>query len=894
MAPLAETVPPEAEPSPLQLLQRKKARVVEARARIADMFHAGAPGVQIATAFGDAVEQVVLEFWRDSLSNLLREEQRAVVEANCAVIAVGGTGRGELCPYSDVDLLFLDGGNSSDHFRPAVSAMVQACWDAKLQLGHSIRTLRECLALAKQDPEVATSLVEARLLWGSPELFAKFERQFRRQVVVGRKKQFLQDCMNARLTAGPQGQELEPDVKNSVGGLRDLHLLRWLGFALCGERDVDSLRLQGFLTKDQARQLRSAHEFFTRIRIDLHLHAGREQDRLTRDEQLRIAEQRGTEATAEQRPVERLMQEYFLHASEVASTTRRFADRHRPRSLIRRTRNLLVGHRADGLLHVSPDEIDALPRDYPHICRSLDSILRVFKSAALYNLPLSARLTDAIKSAVPGLSREVTPYAGRAFLDILRHTVPLGRILRTLADTQVLDLLIPDFTHIRSLMQFNQYHHFTVDEHTLRAIETVTAFEQADSPVGAAYRATRQKEVLHLALILHDIGKGFVRDHCVVGEEIALRIGPRLGMTPAQTEQVAFLVRQHLEMADTAFRRDTTDERLLMAFAHRCASPDRLRMLFVLTAADVTAVGPGVWNDWKADLLAELFDRCLLILSGKRYSFHEQDRLETVKARAVELVAPLDPEQNRDEFQRWITTQLQAFSAYYLTCTSPARIAADLDVMQRLTPESVHVTGEYNEATRTVEYRILTGNPVAVNGCFHRLCGILSAKRCEILSADINTTHSGVVVDTFRVRDTDFSGEVPQHRIDEIATLIDRVLRGEESIEELFRRNKRFGSDESGEVTSNLPPRVSIDVDSSDTRTVVDVFAHDRPGLLYRIARALHELQVSVDLAKISTNFDQVVDVFYLLDQDGSKIVDPARLEEIRTRLETTLRPPAA
>ncbi|MCA9052695.1 MAG: [protein-PII] uridylyltransferase [Planctomycetaceae bacterium] len=878
--------------SPLQLLQQRKGRVAAMRTRVREMFVAGVPGIQIATAHCDAMQAFVLELLESALGGLSRPEHRKHVAANAALVAIGGTGRGELCPYSDVDLLLLDGDNASQAFRQITSTFLQSGWDAGLQLGHSVRTLRECIALARQDAEVATSLVEARLLWGSEELFAKLERQFRRQVVDGRKSGFVQHCLEARLDAGPQRQELEPDVKNSIGGLRDLHLLRWLGFALCGARDIDSLKLHGLIDKDEARTLKSGWEFLTRIRIDLHLQAGREQDRLTRDEQLRIAESRGIEATQEQRPVERLMQELFQHTTGIAEITRRFAERHRPRSLTRRTRDLILGHRAEGVLRVSAREIDARPRDIARLCKSLDSILKVVKAAALYNVGLSPRILDAIKSAAPQLSPEVTPYAAKSFLEILRCTAPLPRILRQLAETRILDVLIPDYTRIRCLMQFNQYHHFTVDEHTLRTLEEVTRFEQADTPIGAAYRALKNKELLHLALILHDIGKGFVEDHCVVGEEVASRIGPRLGLTQQQTETIAFLVRWHLEMADVAFRRDITDERTLVMFSHLCSSPERLRMLFVLTAADVSGVGPGVWTDWKSDLLAELYDRCLLILSGKHYTFHEQERMQQIKQR-VATVMNVDPAETERRLE-WVDHQLTGFSAYYLTCTAPDTIAADLRVIEGLSPDDVHVTGVPDPSTGTVEYRVITRNSVAVRGCFHRICGVLSAKRCSILSADINTAHDGVIVDTFRVIDTDFSGPIPVDRIEEVSRLIGRVLRREETIDDLFRRNRRFGSDEFDGPVSDLPPRVAVDTDSSDTRTIVDVFAHDRPGLLYRVARVLHELNVSVDLAKISTNFDQVVDVFYLTEQDGRKIVDQQRITEIHDRLMQTLTPTPA
>ncbi|MFV0442200.1 MAG: [protein-PII] uridylyltransferase [Planctomycetaceae bacterium] len=893
--PLATAAAP---PNPLERLRELKARVAAMRTKVREMFQAGTPGVQIAGAFCSSMEQFVVEQLEFALRQIPRNDSRRSVTSNSALIAVGGTGRGELCPFSDVDLLLLDGGNTSASFRQVSNTFLQTCWDAGLQLGHSTRTVKECLGPARQDTKLATSLVEARLLWGSEELFAKLQRQFRRQVVSGRRAGFIEGCLDARLEAAPQAQELEPDVKNSWGGLRDLHLIRWIAFALCGARDIDSVRLNGLLDKDEARLLKAGWEYLTRLRIDLHLHAGREQDRLTRDEQLRIAQDRGIEGTQEQRPVERLMQEYFQHTTEIAGISRRFSERHRPRSLAHKTRDLILGHRAEGVLYVSGREIDCRPRDLERLCGSLDSILRIYKAAALYNVRLTPRIVDAIKAAVPGLPPTVDSESARAFLDILRCSAPLPYLIRSLAETRVLDLLIPDYTRIRCLMQFNQYHHFTVDEHTLRAIETVTDLEHADTPVGSAYRNLKHKELLHLALILHDIGKGFVEDHCLVGEQIAERIGARLELPASQIEAIAFLVRWHLEMADVAFRRDITDERTVVTFSHVCASPERLRMLYVLTVADVSAVGPGVWTDWKSDLLTELFDRCLLILSGKHYTFHEQERMEQIKLRvaaqlAQPALAPADlPPVVDAEQTKWVQTQLSGFSAYYLTCTRPEQIVQDLTVIRDLQDEQIHVSGMHDVQTGTVDYRVITRNPIATNGCFHRICGVLSAKRCSILSADINTAIGGTVVDTFRVIDTDFSGPIPQDRIDEVSQLISQVLRREQTIDDLFRRNRRFGSDEFDSPVSNLPMRVAIDTDSSDTRTIVDVFAHDRPGLLYRVARALHQLNVSVDLAKISTNFDQVVDVFYLTEQDGTKITAADRLNEIRRQLMATLEPP--
>ena len=871
--------------SPVQEIARRKALVANVRSRARTLFDAGTPGIQVASAICEMTDQLLLTLIEETRSSFAAAEAEQI-PVQGSVVAIGGTGRAELAPYSDLDLLFLYDRSSGAVFQEFALRFVQMCWDSGIQLGHATRDINTCITLSRTDPQIATALVEARCLWGSEKLCERLNSRFRQRVIVARRRQFIDDCLEARFegwsTDGPPAQELEPDIKSSAGGLRDLHLIRWIGYARYGVKDIDSLRLQGALEKTDARKLKDAWEFLTRLRLDLHFHAGRAQDRLTRDDQLRIADQMGLTDSPEQRAVEKFMQEYFHHSSELAAISRRFAAIERPRSFVSLARDLLVGHRAEGVLYVGTEQIDAAERNLPKVCESVESMLSVYKAAALYNVPLAPRITEAIKAAVPKGDHKLSPESARLFMDIMRCTRSLGRILRSMFNTGLLDVVIPDMTHVRNLLQFNQYHHFTVDEHTLRAIETVTGFEQDDGPIGSAYRALRHKELLHLAVLLHDIGKGFNRDHCIVGQEIALRIGERLGLPDYQTEQLALLVLKHLEMADLAFRRDITDANLVVSFSREIGSPDTLRMLYVLTAADVTSVGPGTWTNWKAGLLAELFDRCLVILSGKRYSFHEEERIRTVKAtvtKVLESVAdiPATPD--------WVDRKLRGFSAYYLTTTPPEQIAEDLKIIERLSPTDIEVATAWAEETQTTEYRIITRNPLATVGCFHKMCGVLAAKRLEILSADINTTSDGVVVDAYHVLDPDYEGQPPPIRYDEVAETFRDVLRGYTTVESLFQRNHRFGSERGEGPMSDLPTRVRIDNDSSDTRTIIDVFAHDRPGLLYTLARELFQLDLSIDMAKIATHFDQVVDVFYVQDSNERKVQSPEQVQQIKDRL---------
>lgn len=878
---------------PADGLSLKKARVAEMRARAKALFDSGAQGVAVAAFLSEQTDKLVVDLFEEVLRSS-PADVRAGLEANAAIVAVGGTGRGELAPYSDLDLLFLYSGRAySQEIQTVVNQAVQGYWDAGLKLGHAVRTVADCIALGRNDPQIATTLIESRRLWGSESLCDSLMRQFRRKVIDGRKRPFILDCLNARYPDGDDAnapsQELEPDVKASLGGLRDLHLIRWLGYGVYDARDIDSLRLKGALSLEDARRLREAWEFLTHVRIDLHFAAGKAQDRLTRDEQLRITDKMGITPTPTQRAVEVFMQQYFRHSSELAAIAKRFAAMHRPHSLYRQFADFLVGHRAERILRVGPQEIDAAPRHLSKICKSLESMLRFYRAAAMYGVRPSPRVAEAIKAAVPSLDGVVSDEAARLFMDILRFTRPLGAILRSLFETRLLDVLIPDFTHVRNLMQFNQYHHFTVDEHTLRVVETCTKFEDDPGPIGAAYASLKHKELLHLALILHDIGKGFGRPHAEVGKEISQRIAQRLKLPVAEGEVVIQLVHKHLEMAHIAFRRDITDPATLLQFAHSVGSPDLLQMLYVLTAADVTAVGPGAWTDWKAELLNDLFNEAMVVLSGKHYGVHEQERLRSVAQQVVSALSAESSNGAAEALREGVERRLATFPSYYLTSTPSAKIAGDLRTIDRLDREEVRVSATFEPETSTIEYRIITSNPSVTQGCFHKLAGALTARRLEILAADIATTTDGIIVDAFRVHDRDYAQEPPPERIESIADSLREVLFGRVSVEALFQRNRRFGMDPDKKPFSDLPLRVLVDAQSSENRNIIDVFAHDRPGLLYTISRAIFELGLSVDLAKIATHFDQVVDVFYVTENDGTKVASPERVQQVRDTLCRTL-----
>jgi len=878
-------------------------RIAVLRKRLEDLrqltrkrFQQGASGLQTASFLSQMMDGFVVQIVDEVFANA----DPAVAErlrTHTAILAVGGTGRGDVCPFSDLDLLFLHDPAVTALFQPIASQIQHDLWDSGLKLGASVRTILDSISWAKQEPQFATSLIDARFLCGEASLPEQLKAKFLRTVIKGRLQQFLLDIVRSRdkerTEHGVTTQQLEPDVKRSLGGLRDLHLIRWIGFACYGAGDFDSLRLQDAIRKEDARRLLHAHEFLIGLRIDLHFAAGKEQDTLSRDDQLRIARLRNIAPSQGQIPVERFMQEYFQHSSAVADMAQRFAERTRRKPFAGRVLDYLMSYRIDDIYRVGPEFID-IPggRARRTACSTLEGVLHLYLTAARYRRQVTPKLAETIKLQQLKPPAVLSAEASQSFLALLRTTGKLGSALRSLHENGVLEAILPCLQHIRCLLQFNQYHHYTVDEHTLRAIEAAEGFEADPGSVGQAYREIHHKELLHLAILLHDAGKGYEEDHSQVGRRLAAEVARRLELPDHQRDLVMFLVHRHLQMADLALRRDISDPAVLLKFSHEVGSPETLRMLYVHTASDISAVGPDVWNQWKSELMSTLYEHTMLWLSGKSHLFDEATRLRTIKQIVASLIEnPGLKDGNEPERAADINPldrQLDRFPAHYLLETPGARIAEDFRVIQSRQPDEIHVEAVYDVETETVEYRIITHEQLAP-GCFHKLSGVLSAKRLAILSAAIFTTLDGVIIDVYRVRDADHAGEIPTWRVDDVAVSIRKVLRGETDVETMLRSRGRFAVQATSGPVSDLPMRVVVDNESSDRYTVIDVFAHDRPGLLYAITRALYELKLSVVLAKIATHFDQVLDVFFVTESDGNKVSEGERLKSIHELLTNQL-----
>ena len=855
--------------------------VADLRRRIAAQHAAGGPGIQTWALASDLMDAIVSGVWRDILAEVPAAPGTFARQA--ALVAHGGYGRREMAPFSDVDLMILHEPAAEAAVAAAARLLLQRLFDAGLQVGQSVRTVADARRLAAGDATIFSSLCECRLLEGNGDILQRLEARLRGLARRGSRRLIDRLLAARRDEAEKFGQTtalLQPNVKRSPGGLRDIQFVRWLGRVGWNATSFDDLVHLGALSKRDADGLRDAGEFLARIRSDLHLAAGRASDDLTRDEQVRLAAARGIDEEGGLLGVERFMREYFGHTRRVAEVAETLVRRMRGPPAVGQLLAGLVGHRIDGLFRVGPAEVAVLADATTQVAGRPERVVRLVELAMLYDLPIAGGTWEAVRAdwgaAAP--DSDAIDEATRArFLALFEQPGRLGAALRRLHDVALLERIIPEFAHARDLLQFNNYHKYTVDEHCIVAVEQANAFAADEGWLGAAWRQVGRKRLVLLALLIHDLGKGFVEDHSEVGARIARDVGARFGLAAEEAQILEFLVHRHLAMAHIAFRRDVGDPSIVAGFAREVGSPEVLRMLTVLTAADVAAVGPGTWNRWKSDLLGDLYFRTLGVLDGESPSA----AAERHGAALGRLLADLDADDPVVELARELPRA-------YLRDTEPGRIIDELRQLTRLPERGVIVSARWQPETSTVAIAVGTRESVAP-GIFHRVAGAITAERLEILAADINTLSGGLVLDHFVVHDPDYAGEPPADRLADITAAIRAAVKAD-APPTFTRLWNPFAP--LPPPVAPLPARILFDNESSDATTILEVFAHDFVGLLYMIAKALFDAGISVRAAKIGTYLDQVVDAFHVTDEQGRKITDPVRLESLRRSLERVARPP--
>src|SRR5215471_9346365 len=865
-----------------------RAALVAGRAEIRRRFEATGDGSAVMREQCLLIDQMILALFELVTGDLYPLPNPTSGE-RLAIIAVGGYGRGELAPHSDIDLLFLLPYKRTPHTEQVVEYLLYLLWDLGLKIGQATRSVEECLRQAKSDLTIRTGLLEARYLCGEQALSRDLKKRFDSDIVRGTAAQFVDGKLAERdarhLRVGDSRYQLEPNVKEGKGGLRDLHTLFWIAKYIYQTDDVTKLVELGVLSAEESLRFDHAQSFLWTVRCHLHYLAGRAEERLTFDLQAEIGRRMGYADDANGRGVERFMKDYFLVAKDVGDLTRIFcaileADQKRKRRLswVRwgAGRRLLGGFVLDGeRLTISGGDFFA---------KDPVALLRLFHVAQEHGLDIHPRAlraaSQSLKLVDEGLRAD--PEANRLFLEILTSRKDPETALRRMNEAGVFGCFIPDFGRVVAQMQYDMYHHYTVDEHTLFAIGILHKIESGglkeEHPLATEAAATIvSRRALYLAVMLHDIAKGRGGDHSVIGEHIALELGPRLGLSAEETETVAWLVRWHLLMSSTAFKLDIGDPQTIANFVERVQSPERLKLLLVLTVADIRAVGPKVWNGWKATLLRELYHRAIEVISGGLSGEGQDSRTAAAQA-AVRRLLP-------DFSEAQFTTFVGRGYPFYWLSFDAATHARHARLMREAEASGAPLTVEKRvDSHRAVtEITLYTADHP---GLFSRIAGALAVSGANIVDARIMTMSNGMALDTFWVQDATGGPFDRPDKLARLAVTFENVLTGDLKPHRELARPPAFPS---RTQVFTVAPRVLIDNKASASHTVIEVNGRDRPGLLFELTRALTNLNLQVSSAKISTYGEKVVDVFYVKNLFGHKVEHPAKLTQIRKTLEVVL-----
>ncbi len=859
-----------------------KQKLAEGREKLQQTHQAGTPGFQVCAKMADLLDEIILIIFNAAAEEITPENPESLAQS-ISLVAHGGYGRRDVAPYSDVDLMLLHRPNAMQEGAALAKRLTQDVFDAGLQLGLSIRTTEQARSLALRDPATFTSLSESRLLYGDEPLFLRFMSKleplaYRRQAMIN---QIVEARRDERKKFGETVFLLRPNIKRSRGALRDIQLIRWIGFARYGETDLDKLTGMRALETSDRRKLIAAHEFLLRLRNELHFFAGKPQDGLGRNEQVRVADLWNYEGSEGVLPVERFMRDYFKHTSNIRYIAAHLLARSRSRGGLKKMVSPVFSFKIDGDFRIGPFHVGATRTGLEKIQGNLVEVLRMMEIANTYSRRIEHTTWEAIRESMVNRDDiEMGPETAERFMSLLSETGRLAPLIRRLHEMRVLEKILPAFRHARCLLQFNEYHKYTVDEHSIRALQRATDFASENSPVGEIYRSIRYKRTLHLALLLHDLGKGYTEDHSEVGLKIADETTKLLGLPEQESETVKFLVHKHLMMAHLALRRDTSDENVIAHFAAEVGSVETLKMLLILTCSDLHAVGPDVLNDWKMGLLLDFYRKTKRQLSGE-----SAVRVGKPERRREEILAIAAEEKTTEHCEK----HLLGLSPNYLNSQSAQKSYDDLLRLQDVQPENSVCWAEFNEDSKAVEFMIGTFDSPN-SGIFHRATGTLSGSGYEILSAEIMRLAESMILLRFQLRDLDFINSTPtQLRLTEVTDRLKKAVDSKEDSPPTFRTVWRASDGGRAAKINRLPTRVRIDNEMADDYTIIDIFAHDCVGLLYTISKSLFELHLDVGFAKIGTYLDQVVDVFYIMDQNGRKITDGYRLNSIRDYLLTTI-----
>ncbi len=857
----------------------------------------GVTGGEITQAFSDFMDALLIARFREVI-----QQGNAGVRAGwqqCCLVAMGGYGRRELAPYSDIDVMVLTQGNQPEVAQALSTGVFHRLWDLGFQVGHSVRSIMECLTIAETDLPVCTSLLESRFLAGSAPVFQTFQRKFERRVIKKKSQRFILEKIEERdreyVKFGESVFMLEPNIKKSKGGLRDVHLLQWIGQVRYGAGTIQELSNRGLIAIQDYQVLQEAQEFLWRVRCFLHFEAGRAQDILTFDDQVRLSAQWGFVDHPHLLAVEQFMQVYFRHTTGLFDRCRRFLDQAKEVGWWGRVRRWWPPPLIEGCFSILENRLTIQPDKLLEVLESPMLLLRLFEISHRRAVCIDSRILNELSQHMGTIPNERfhTEQVSALFRQILSSPGRIAQTLEAMHQASLLEKLVPAFSRVRGLMQFNQYHKYTVDEHSLLAVREAERLQDHPGMIGDVYRKISDKDLLHLALLLHDLGKGRPGDHSEVGREIAHKTADRLGLSEKERQVLAFLVFYHLQMSHTAFRRDLNDPKIIVNFARKVKTVEVLQKMFILTIADISAVGPEVMTKWKEALLGELYSQTYNELvgdKGRAYPANGEENLQT--GTRDELIAilrehRLEGQMDEPDWSLWVDAHLQQLPTRYVQSTPVDQMAAYLLAIRSLVVKPTHVEARFNKILSVSEYVLITHEQTKP-GIFMQVSGVLAAMGLEVLEAQIMTLQDGTVWDVFSVYDPDYEGSPPASRLEEVSKEIQEVVEGRESVHQLFERRRRMAFGRPF-PTGRHPTEVHIDQEISDTFTVIDVFADDKQGLLFVIAKALVSLDLSIHMARIGTRLDQVADIFYVTNLQGEKYFSGEVCEQIKHTLHTAI-----
>jgi len=889
-AELGENVPAEAARHALFLVVKRA--LAEGRAEIRRRFEEeGATGETTVRANAVLVDQIFRLVLDVTTTRIYPTANPTQAERICAA-AVGGYGRGEMAPFSDIDLLFLLPYKVTPRIEQIIESVLYLLWDLGLKVGHATRSVNECIRLSRQDITIRTAVLEARLIWGDTETFDELRRRFRDEIARGTGIEFVEAKLAERderhRRVGDSRYVLEPNIKDGKGGLRDLQTLFWIAKYLYTVDEVSDLVEKGVLTRREAANFSRAQNFLWTVRCHLHYLAGRGEERLTFDMQTEIGERLGYKDHAGTRGVERFMKHYYLTAKEVGDLTRIFcaaleAEHRRgprmplfSRELFRREAEGFPIER--GRLTVASGSV---------FTKEPRRIIELFHAAQMHELdihPKALRLVTRHLRLVDQLRDD--PLANRLFVEMLTASKGAEVSLRRLNEAGVFGRFVPDFGRVVAQMQHDMYHVYTVDEHTIFAIGILHRIERGEfrDAMPAASEAIKHvvsRRALFVALLLHDIAKGRGGDHSVLGAEIAEKLGPRLGLTDEEIETVIWLVRHHLALSRTAFHRDINDPATITDFAELVQSLERLRLLLVLTVADIRAVGPNVWNNWKAALIRELYYATEARLSGGQEIKGREKRIEAAKDDVRERLADW-PAKDVETFLE------RGYPSFWLSFDTDAHVRY-AEMMRTAEADARPLTVETRTETGrgVTEVTVYTGDHA---GLFSDIAGAIALAGANIVEANIFTMTNGMALDVFRVQDP---AGAPFNQQGQVARLTKRI---EQALSGRIRPARELAKKPAIPTRTRVftvAPRVLISNSASRTHSVIEINGRDRPGLLHDVTRALTDVGLQISNAMITTYGERAVDVFYVKDAFGMQVTHEGKLAQVRAALQTALLDPA-